>query len=206
MAESTVFIVDDEEQMRNALQRLLRAEGLAAEAHASADDFLNAYKADRPGCLLLDLMMPGMTGLELQAALVQRGFRIPILFLTGAGEVATAVAAMKAGAIDFIEKPFDNAFLVERVRRALEYATGRQIAHFGADEIRRRMALLTPREREVMQYVVAGNTSKTTARLLGVSHRTVEIHRARIMEKMQADSLADLVRMALDLERNARDA
>jgi two-component system response regulator FixJ len=202
MAESTVFIVDDEEPMRNALQRLFRAEGLAAEAHASADDFLNAYKADRPGCLLLDLMMPGMTGLELQADLVQRGFRIPILFLTGAGEVATAVAAMKAGAIDFIEKPFDNAFLVERVRRALEYATGQQIAHFGADEIRRRMALLTPREREVMQYVVAGNTSKTTARLLGVSHRTVEIHRARIMEKMQAESLADLVRMALDAERN----
>jgi two-component system, LuxR family, response regulator FixJ len=202
MAESTVFIVDDEEPMRNALQRLFRAEGLAAEAHASADDFLNAYKADRPGCLLLDLMMPGMTGLELQADLVQRGFRIPILFLTGAGEVATAVAAMKAGAIDFIEKPFDNAFLVERVRRALEYATGQQIADFGADEIRRRMALLTPREREVMQYVVAGNTSKTTARILGVSHRTVEIHRARIMEKMQAESLADLVRMALDAERN----
>jgi two-component system response regulator FixJ len=198
IAESTVFIVDDEEPMRNALQRLFRAAGLAVEAHASAGDFLNAYKADRPGCLLLDVIMPEMTGLELQAALAQRGFRIPIVFLTGSAQIATAVAAMKAGAIDFIEKPFDNEFLVERVRRALEHAAGRQIAHLGADEIRRRLALLTPREREVMQHVVAGNTSKMTGRLLGVSHRTVEIHRARIMEKTRADSLADLVRMALD--------
>jgi two-component system response regulator FixJ len=203
---STVFIVDDEEPMRHALQRLFRGAGLVVEAHASAGDFLDAYQAERPGCLLLDLMMPGMTGLELQAALVQRGCRIPILFLTGAGQIATAVAAMRAGAIDFIEKPFDNEFLVERVRRALEYAADRQIAHFGDGEARRRIALLTPREREVMQYVVAGNTSKMAARLLGVSHRTVEIHRARIMEKMQADSLADLVRMALDTERNAREA
>jgi len=194
---ATVFIVDDEEPMRNALQRLFRAAGLSVEAYASASDFLHAYEAERPGCLLLDVMMPGMTGLELQAALAERGFRIPIVFLTGAGQIAVAVAAMRAGAIDFIEKPFDNAFLVERVRRALEYAADRQTALLGADEIRRRLALLTPREREVMEHIVAGNTSKMAARLLGVSHRTVEIHRARVMEKTQSDSLADLVRLAL---------
>jgi two-component system, LuxR family, response regulator FixJ len=204
--ESTVFIVDDEEPMRNALQRLFRAAGLAVEAHASAGAFLNAYKVDRPGCLLLDIMMPGMTGLELQVALVQRRFRIPIVFLTGAGQIATAVAAMKAGAMDFIEKPFDNEVLVERVRRTLECAAGRTIAHLGGNEIRRRLALLTPREREVMQHVVAGNTSKMTGRLLGVSHRTIEIHRARLMEKTQSDSLADLVRMALDAERTTPEA
>jgi two-component system, LuxR family, response regulator FixJ len=204
-AESTVFIVDDEEPMRNALQRLFRAAGLRVQAHASAHEFLNAYSPDSPGCLLLDLMMPGMTGLELQAALALRGFRLPIIFLTGAGQIASAVAAMKAGALDFIEKPFDNEFLVERVRRALEHAAGRRIEHLGGDEIRRRLALLTPREREVMQHIVAGNTSKMVGRLLGVSHRTVEIHRARIMEKTQAASLADLVRMALDTERNARE-
>jgi two-component system, LuxR family, response regulator FixJ len=204
IASSTVFVVDDEGPMRNALQRLFRAAGLTVETYASADEFLNAYTTDRPGCLLLDLMMPGMNGLELQAALAQRGRRIPILFLTGAGQIATAVTAMKAGALDFIEKPFDNDFLVRRVRRALEYVAGRHFKHFDGDEIRRRMALLTPREREVMQHVVSGNTSKMAARLLGVSHRTVEIHRARIMEKTQADSLADLVRMALDTETDAR--
>jgi two-component system response regulator FixJ len=206
VAESTVFIVDDEAPMRNALQRLFRAAGLEVEAYASAGDFLDTYKAGSTGCLLLDVMMPGMTGLELQAALAQRGYRIPIVFLTGAGQIATAVAAMKAGAVDFIEKPFDNEILVARVRRALEYAAGRQIARLGADEIRRRLALLTPREREVMQCVVDGNTSKMTGRILGVSHRTVEIHRSRIMEKMRADSLADLVRMALETEQNAPGA
>ena len=203
---ATVFIVDDEEPMRNALQRLFRAAGLAVQAHASGREFLNAYNPDRSGCLLLDLMMPEMTGLELQAALAQRGFRLPIIFLTGAGEIASAVAAMKAGAADFIEKPFDNEFLVARIKRALEHAAGRQIADESGDESRRRLALLTPREREVMQHIVTGNTSKMTGRLLGVSHRTVEIHRARIMEKTGADSLADLVRIALGAERSARDA
>ena len=201
-----MFIVDDEAPMRNALQRLFRAAGLVVEAHASAGDFLKSFEADRPGCLVLDLMMPGMTGLELQTALAQRGMRIPIVFLTGSGHIATAVAAMKAGALDFIEKPFDNEFLVERVRRALEHAAGQEVANLNGDEVRRRLALLTPREHQVMQHVVAGNTSKMTGRLLGASHRTVEIHRARVMEKMQAHSLADLVRMVLEVERIARDA
>ncbi len=206
VAEPTVFIVDDEEPMRNALQRLFRGAGLNVKAHASARDFLDAYRPDDAGCLLLDLMMPGMTGLELQAALAQRGFRLPIIFLTGAGQIATAVTAMKAGAVDFIEKPFDNGFLVARVKRALELAAGRTIAHQSGDECRRRLAVLTPREREVMQHIVTGNTSKETGRLLGVSHRTVEIHRARIMEKTGADSLADLVRIALEAERNVHGA
>ena len=201
LLDSTVFIVDDEEPMRNALQRLFRAAGFRVEAYASGEDFLKANKVDRSGCLLLDVMMPQMTGLTLQATLAQRGSRLPIVFLTGAAQIATAVAARTAGAMDFIEKPFDNDFLVERVRRVLEHAAGRRIARLGAEEIQRRLALLTPREREVMQYVVAGQTSKVTGRQLGVSHRTVEIHRARIMEKTQADSLADLVRLALDADR-----
>ena len=204
--QSTVFIVDDETPMRNALQRMFRAAGLDVEAHASAGEFLIAYDAERRGCLVLDLMMPGMTGLELQAELAKRGMHIPIVFLTGSGHIATAVAAMKAGALDFIEKPFDNEFLVERVRRALEHAAGLEVALLNGEEIRRRLALLTPREHEVMRHIVAGNTSKMTGRLLGVSHRTVEIHRARVMEKMQAVSLADLVRMVLETERIARGA
>jgi two-component system, LuxR family, response regulator FixJ len=205
-AESTVFIVDDEEPMRNALQRLLRVAGLDVELYSSAGDFLQGYRPDRRGCLLLDVNMPGMTGLELQVALAQRGIRIPIIFLTGSGQIATAVAAMKAGALDFIEKPFDNDFLVARVRRALEHTAGAPISRLGADEIRRRLALLTPREREVMEQVVAGNTSKMAGRTLGVSHRTIEIHRARIMEKMQADSLADLVRIALEAAHSGEAA
>jgi FixJ family two-component response regulator len=204
--ESTVFVVDDEEPMRNALQRLLKAAGLNVELYASAGNFLSDFRPQRRGCLLLDVKMPGMTGLELQATLAQRGIRIPIIFLTGSGEIATAVAAMKAGALDFIEKPFDNDFLVERVRRALQHSSGAPITRLGPVEIARRIALLTPRELEVMEHVVAGNTSKMTGRILGVSHRTVEIHRARIMEKTQADSLADLVRIALEAAQSGEAA
>jgi FixJ family two-component response regulator len=205
-ARGTVFVVDDEEPMRRALQRLFKSAGLVVEVYASAPDFLDRYGPDLAGCLVLDLMMPEMTGLELQVALSKRGSRIPIVFLTGAGQIATAVAAMKAGAVDFIEKPFDNDFLVGRIKRVLEHTSGRPSAQLGADEIARRLALLTPRELEVMRHIVAGNTSKMAARLLGVSHRTVEIHRARIMEKTQADSLADLVRIAIEAERDPRGA
>ena len=197
IGEPTVFVVDDEEPMRNALRRLLRAAGLKTGVFASAADFLNAYTPDQAGCLLLDIAMPGMTGLELQAALIQRGIGIPIVFLTGSGQIATAVAAMKAGAMDFIEKPFDNDLLVARIRHVLKVRADRGRAHADSGEIRQRVARLTPREREVMKLIAAGNTSKMTGRLLGSSHRTVEIHRARIMEKMQANSLADLVRMEL---------
>jgi FixJ family two-component response regulator len=197
IGEPTVFVVDDEEPMRHALRRLLRAAGLNTEVFASAAEFLDAYEPSRRGCLLLDIAMPGMTGLELQATLKQRGIGIPIVFLTGAAQIATAVVAMKAGAMDFIEKPFANEMLVERLRHVLALRAGPGRAHADSREIGLRIALLTPREREVMQLVAAGNTSKMTGRLLGVSHRTVEIHRARIMEKMQAGSLADLVRMAM---------
>ena len=201
--ESTVFVVDDDEPMRNSLRRLLRAAGLKVEAYASAADFLNAYEPDQTGCLLVDIAMPEMTRLELQAVLAQRGIGIPIVFLTGSAEIATAVAAMKAGAMDFIEKPFANDLLVERIRYVLKLRADRGRTHVDSGEVRHRVALLTPREREVMQLVVAGNTSKMTGRLLGTSHRTIEIHRARIMEKMQAASLADLVRMVVSAEKTS---
>jgi len=204
IGEPTVFVVDDEELMRNALRRLLRNAGFDVEAHASGAEFLKAFDPRRTGCLLLDIAMPEMSGLELQATLAQRGIGLPIVFLTGSSQISTAVAAMKAGALDFIEKPFANDLLVARIRHVLQLRADRGRAHADSRAIRQRAARLTPREREVMQLVAAGNTSKMTGRLLGTSHRTVEIHRARIMEKMQAASLADLVRMAMAAEWNER--
>ena len=195
-----VFVVDDDELMRNALRRLLRKAGFEVETHASGSEFLEAFEPRWTGCLLLDIAMPGMSGLELQATLAQRGIGLPIVFLTGSSQISTAEAAMKAGAKDFIEKPFANDLLVARIRHVLQLQAERGRVDADSGVIRQRAALLTTREREVMQLVAAGNTSKMTGRLLGTSHRTVEIHRARIMVKMQAASLADLVRMAMAVE------
>lgn len=196
-SEAIVFVVDDEPAMRNSLRRLFQSAGLAVQTYGSAQEFLDAYRPDAAGCLILDVRMPGMSGLELQKELATRDIKIPIVFLTGSADLAMAVEAMRAGAADFLEKPFDNEILLGRARTALE-----QGARAGRDsalraEIEQRLARLTPREREVMELMVAGKLSKTIADLLGASPRTIQIHRGRIMEKMQADSLADLVRMAL---------
>jgi two-component system, LuxR family, response regulator FixJ len=193
-----IFIVDDDEAIRDSLLILLQAAGFAnIVAYASARDFLAKAAAQAGECLLLDVRMPDMDGLELQQELNRRGVRLPVIVMTGHGDVPIAVRAMKAGASDFIEKPFSDELLLDCVRRARNRAAeaGRESAELG--EIRRRLGNLTPRERQVLHGMVAGKPNKAIAFDLGISPRTVEIHRARVMEKMQAHSLSALVRMAL---------
>ena len=196
--EPRVFVVDDDEAIRDSLLILLQAAGFAdIVAYASARDFL-AHAAPAAGaCLLLDVRMPDMDGLELQQELNRRGVKLPVIVMTGHGDVPIAVRAMKAGASDFIEKPFSDELLLECVRRARDRAAeaGRESAEIG--EIKRRLENLTPRERQVLHGMVAGKPNKAIAFDLSISPRTVEIHRARVMEKMQARSLSALVRMAL---------
>lgn len=191
-----VLIVDDDDAMRAALHRLFKSAGFAVEAFASGPELLEKGDLARPGVLLLDVLMPGMTGLELQEALLKRGPTPPIVFLTAAHSVPMAVTAMQRGAVDFVEKPFENDDLVARVRRALRHAPKPEDRARRADYERKR-ATLTPREREVMDLVVTGKTNKEIARVLDVSPRTVEVHRFRVMDKMEAPSLAALVGMAL---------
>lgn len=195
--QATVFVVDDEDGMRNALQRTLAQGGLAVRAFASGPEFLAGYRPAPAACLLLDMKMPGMGGLELQAILNERRIDVPVVFLTGAADVPAAVKAMKAGAADFLEKPFDNEVLVARVKQCIAAHAQRHIASHDGDRYELGLAQLTPREAEVLPLMLTGKTSKLIARELGVSHRTVDIHRGRIMEKMQAATLAELVRMGL---------
>ena len=186
--------------MRNALRRALSEGGLTVRAYASGREFLAGYRPTPWSCLLLDMKMPDMNGLELQATLNERRIDIPVIFLTGAADVPAAVAAMKAGAQDFLEKPFDNEVLVARVKQCIEAHAGRHHPaqqDNGDEAFERGRALLTKREAEVMQLMLTGNSSKLIARTLGVSHRTIDIHRGRVMEKMQAETLAALVRMEL---------
>ncbi len=183
--------------MRNALRRALAQGGLAVQTFASGPAFLAGYRPAPAACLLLDMKMPDMTGLELQAILNQRRVDLPVIFLTGTADVPAAVTAMKAGAADFLEKPFDNAMLVGRIRQCIAAHAQRHLATDDGDRYERGLAQLTPREAEVLQLMLTGKASKLIARELGVSHRTIDIHRGRVMEKMQAETLAELVRMEL---------
>jgi FixJ family two-component response regulator len=192
-----VVIVDDDALMRASLRRLLVRAGLTVEAYASGAEFLAVMRMDRLGCLLLDASMPGMSGLEVQISLNDRGASIPVIFLTGTADIPIAVAAMRAGASDFIEKPFENADLLERVRRAIDRHRNRRADTQDRQAVSQRLNTLTPRERAVLEQVVAGKTSKETARVLGSSHRTIDIHRGHLMEKMAVTTLADLVRARL---------
>lgn len=198
--QPTVFIVDDDAAVRNAMQLLLRSVGRAAETFASADDFLGEYDSKRPGCLVLDIRMPGLGGMELQERLRATGSSIPIIFITGHADVPMAVEAMQKGAFDFIEKPIREQDLLERIADALNADHTQRSRRESLSEIAARHARLTRREREVMALIVAGKPNKIIAWELGASQRTIEIHRARVMEKMQARSLAELVRMSLQLE------
>lgn len=184
--------------MRAALKRVFRAVGMNVETYASAQELLDGCAFNAPAVLLLDVMMPGMTGLALQAALRARGVTLPVIFLTGAGDVPMAVAAMRNGAVDFLEKPFENQDLVARVRQALARAAQARPKARARADYERRVATLTPRERVVMNLMITGMTSKVIARELGGSFRTVEIHRARVMSKMEAATLPDLVRMSIE--------
>ena len=195
-----VYIVDDDEAVRGSLRFLIRSVGLLAQVYDSAVEFLKSYDPRQPGCLLLDVRMPGMSGLDLQQELNRRGATIPVVFITGHGDVPMAVAAMQHGAFDFLQKPFRDQDLLDRVQRAMvrdSESRGRLAARA---EILARLAALTPREAEVMRLVTSGKANKVVGAELGVSQRTVEIHRAHVMEKMRAGSLAELVRMVLDAQ------
>jgi two-component system response regulator FixJ len=199
-ATPTVFVVDDDEGVRNSLRFLLKSVGLTTRALASASEFLEVYTHNQPGCLVLDVRMPGMSGIELQQQLNLRGAAIPVIFITGHGDIPMAVEAMQHGAFDFLQKPFRDQDLIDRIQRALERDARNRAALAQHERIRERLESLTPREREVLMLMTRGKPNKVMAAELGVSQRTVEIHRARVMEKSGANSLAHLVRMVMDLE------
>ena len=195
----TVYIVDDDPMIRYAMQALMESVDLRYEIFASADEFLENESQHRAGCLVLDIRMPGLGGLELQDVLLARGSTLPVIFITGHGDVPMAVEAMQKGAVDFILKPFRDQELLDRVRAALMTDKQRRAELEQHASFEQRLDKLTKREREVFDLVVTGKPNKVIAFELGVSQRTVEIHRARVMEKMQARSLADLVRMHITL-------
>jgi len=194
--QPTVFIVDDDPSFRDSLQFLLGSVGLEVRVFSSARDFLDGTNPKAPGCLLLDVRMPEMSGLDLQDALAKAGISLPIIFISGHGTVPMSVRAMKAGAVDFLEKPFDERDLLNAVHQAIEQ--DRQIRRERDElrEIQKRINALTPRESEVFTLLVSGMLNKQVAYRLGTTERTIKAHRSRIMEKMEADSLTDLVRHA----------
>jgi two-component system response regulator FixJ len=198
-----VFVVDDDEAVRNSLRLLLKSVGLAAAALSTAREFLSTYSPNQPGCLVLDVRMPGMSGMELQQQLNIRGAVIPVIFISGHGDIPMAVEAMQQGAFDFLQKPFRDQDLIDRIQRALAKDQTNRAELKERTRTRERFESLTPREREVLALVTSGKQNKVMAGDLGVSQRTVEIHRSRVMEKMAASSLAQLVRMVMDLNESA---
>jgi len=191
-----VFVVDDDPSVRRALTRLIQSVGLVVEAHSSAQEFLDACDPARAGCLVLDIRMPRVSGLELQQVLAQRQIELPIVFITGHGDVPMSVRAMKAGAVDFIQKPFQDQDLLDAIQRAITRDAEFRRARVHHADVARRVALLTPREREVFALVAQGRMNKQIAAEFGISEKTVKVHRARVMEKMHAGSLAELVVLA----------
>jgi len=203
-SQTSVFVVDDDQAMRNSLKWLIESVGMKVEIFASADEFIRNYYPGRAGCLLLDVRMPGMSGLELQEHFLAHQIKIPIIIITGHGDVPMAVRAMKSGAVDFIEKPFNDELLLESIRNALNYDQQLRTVQSERAEIAARLAQLTPREHEVMEMVTDGRANKEIAHALGVSAKTVEAHRARVMEKMEARSLSELVKMAVTANLNTK--
>ncbi len=201
MAETpTVFIIDDDTAVRDSLRWLVETINLDVETYGSAKSFLDSCDPNRPGCLVLDVRMPGMSGLELQENLIGRGITLPVIVITGYGDVPSAVRAMRQGAVDFLEKPFDDQALLELIQHCVHRDALNRQSEATRREVRKNLAKLTPREREVLDLVVAGNSNKETARCLGVSPKTIEVHRARVMEKMAVTSLAKLAQMIATLD------
>ncbi len=197
MSEPLIYVVDDDDTFRKSLQWLLESVGLGVKTFATANDFLDAFVPGSPGCLVLDIRMPGMSGLQLQDQLVARGIRLPVIFVTGHGDVPMAVAAVKKGALDFIQKPYNDQQLLDLVNSALRRDTELREQDARSEAVSGLISSMTPREREVMDSVVAGKSNKIIAEELGVTIKTVEAHRARVMEKMGAESLAHLVHLVM---------
>ena len=202
--ESTVFVVDDDPAMRESLSWLLQSAGLSVETFESAEHFLSRCDATRPGCLLLDLKLPGRSGLELQHELASRDVSLPIIFLTGYAEVPTAVRALKTGAFDFLEKPFGDETLLDCVRRAVDVDRRMRLEKEQISGVTVRLTRLSPREREVMELMIAGKPTKVIASELGLSPKTVEVHRGRVMRKMEVRTLPHLVRQVMEARREHR--
>ena len=192
----TVFVVDDDAGVRQMIARMVRSVGLQAELYASVEDFLLAHNDSRQGCLVLDIRMPGESGLTLQERLIADGAALPIVFISGHGSIRASVQAMKYGAIDFLEKPFDDQVLLDAVHKALDIAAERRRTETLRADARARLARLTPREQEVLVQVVAGLANKQIASRLGTTEQTIKVHRGRVMAKMQAESLPELVLLA----------
>jgi len=197
MTKGTVFVVDDDAAIRDSLAALLDAEGYSVEIYDSARAFLAGYRPKEDCCVVADIRMPDMDGLELQEEIIRRGLGLPVVIITGHGDVPLAVRAMRAGAVDFIEKPFDDEMLCAGIDRGIAQSRRTRGETAIAQEVEARIAQLTTREREVMNHLIAGRPNKVIAHRMEISPRTVEVHRGRVMEKMQARSLSDLVRMAL---------
>jgi len=195
----TVFVVDDDAGMRRGLEFLLKHAGLPVQGFGSAREFLDFYQPVMRGCMLLDVRMPGISGLDLQEHLRKKGTKLPVVIVTAYGSIPMAVRAIQQGAVDFIEKPFDGALLLERVHRALAHEAQEHLDAQRTVQLRERYDQLTPREREVMRLVVSGLLNKQIAAELGISMKTVENHRACVMDKMEAQSLAELVKMSMSL-------
>lgn len=196
----TVFIVDDDEGVRDGLSLLLDTVGLSCELYESGQDFLDAYSKDKRGCLVLDIRMPRMTGLDLQAKLIEKGSSLPIIFITGHGDIPMAVEAMRRGALDFIRKPFREHDLLERINEALNLDEDAYRKALGRRELVDRLSSLSERESEVFDRVADGQMNKVIAAELGISERTVEVHRGQVMKKLGVRTLAQLVRMKIELE------
>jgi FixJ family two-component response regulator len=195
-AGPTIFVVDDDPAVLKSLSRLLRSARLDVVTFSSPQEFLGRHEPSAPGCLVLDVAMPGLNGLELQEALAVKGSEVPIIFLTGHGDIPMSVQAMKRGAVDFLTKPVNDEDLLKAVHVAVEKDRIAREVRAELDEIQQRLATLTPREREVMEHVISGQLNKQTAADLGTVEKTIKVHRARVMEKLKVQSVAELVRLA----------
>lgn len=198
--DSLVYIVDDEFAVRDSLMLLIQSTGRFAKSFASAEEFLNAYCPDNPSCLILDVRMPGMSGLDLQREMTKRHISLPIIFISGHAEIPDSAKAFRAGAVDFLEKPVDYNVLMDRIEEAIARDVAERKQRLDKLEIEKRFERLTAREKEVLKLITDNCSNKEVAKILEISHRTIDVHRARIMEKMEAENVGELLKMALRID------